>query len=139
MSHENVRLVRKLFDVYNERSFVENENLIDPNIVWDMSRMELPDATSYTGPSEFRDFVKAWEEGFASEYMEAEEIVDAGDRVIAMVHHRGRGKISGVEVDQHFVMVWTLRGGSAVRMEMYRTREEALEAVGLSQDADADS
>jgi ketosteroid isomerase-like protein len=133
MSKENVELVRKLLEVYNERSFEENVDLIDPDIVWDMSRVELPDGTSYTGPWEFRNFFNAWEEGFASEHMEAEEMLDAGDRVVVMVHHRGRGRLSGIEVDQRFAMVWTLRAGRAVRMDMYPTREEALEAVGLSE------
>jgi ketosteroid isomerase-like protein len=133
MSLENVERVRRLIAIYNERSFVENADLIDPGMVWDMTRAELPDAGSYTGPGEFRDFVEAWEEGFASDRMEAEEIIDAGDRVIVVIHHLGQGKASGVEVEQHFAMVWTLRDGRAVRMVLYRTREEALEAVGLSE------
>jgi ketosteroid isomerase-like protein len=132
VSQENVELVRKLFEVYNERSFVENADLIDPDMVWDMSRVELPDASSYTGPLEFRRFVEAWEEGFASERMEAREILDAGDRVVVVVHHAAQGMISGIEVDQRFAMVWTLRAGRAVRLDLYRTREEALEAAGLS-------
>jgi ketosteroid isomerase-like protein len=133
VSQENVQLVQKLLDVYNERSFGENIELIDPEIVWDLSRVEVPDGSSYTGRSELRGFAEAWEEGFESEHVEAEEILDAGDRVVAMIHHRGRGKSSGIEVDQRFAMVWTLRGGRAVRMDMYPTRDEALEAVGLPQ------
>ena len=140
MSQENVALVRRLFEVYNQKSFEENADLIDPAMEWDMSRVQLPDATSYTGPEEFQGFAKAWEEGFASEGMEAQEMVDAGDRVVAVVHHHGRGRASGIEVDQHFAMVWTLREGRAVHMVLYPTRGEALEAVGLSeQDAHADS
>jgi ketosteroid isomerase-like protein len=131
MSQQNVELVRKLLEVYNERTFVENTDLIDPDVVWDMSRVQLPDADSYTGRSEFRSFVEAWEEGFASEHMEAKEIVDAGDRVVVMVHHRGRGKSSGIEVNQTFAMVWTFRAGRVVRMEMYPTRADALEAAGV--------
>jgi ketosteroid isomerase-like protein len=131
MSRENVELVRKLLDVYNERTFAENSDLIDPDVVWDMSRVQLPDGDSYTGRSEFRSFVEAWEEGFASEHMEAQEIVDAGERVVVMVHHRGRGKSSGIETEQKFAMVWTLRDGRAARMDVYPTRAEALEAVGL--------
>jgi len=140
MSQENVEVVRKLFEVYNERSFVENQDLIDPAMVWDMSRAGLPDATAYTGPSGFLQFVEAWEEGITQERMEAEEIVDSGEWVVVMVSHHGQGKASGIEVGQHFAMVWTVRGGRATRMELYPTREEALEAVGLSeQDAHADS
>ena len=133
MSQENVELVRKLFEVYNERSFEENADLIDPEMDWDMSRVELPDGTSYTGPEEFRHFIEAWEEGFASESMEAQEIIDAGDSIIVVVHHRGRGRSSGIEVEQHFAMVWTLRDGRAVRMALYPTREQALAALELSE------
>jgi ketosteroid isomerase-like protein len=139
MSRENVELVRRLLDVYNERSFVENAELIDPEIVWDVSRVELPDGASYTGRSELRSFADAWEEGFESEQVTAQEIFDAGDRVVVLVRHCGRGKISGIEVDQTFAMVWTLRDGRAVRMDMYPTRDEAVEAAGLSeQDAPAE-
>jgi ketosteroid isomerase-like protein len=133
MSRENVEIVRRLFDVYNERSFAENVELIDPEIVWDLSRVNLPDATVYTGPLDFTGFVEAWEEGFASEHMEGEKILDAGDRVVVFVRHRGRGRLSGIDIDQTFAMVWTLRNGRAIRMDLYPTRAEALEAVGLSE------
>jgi ketosteroid isomerase-like protein len=132
MSQPNVELVRRLFEVYNERSFEENADLIDPEIVWDTSRVELPDGTSYAGRPRLREFVETWQEGFATEHVEARELVDAGDRVVAMVHHRGRGELSGIEISQTFAMVWTLRDGRAVRMDMHGTREEALAAVGLA-------
>ena len=130
MSQENVELVQKLLDVYNERSFEENFDLIDPDIVWDMSRVELPDGTTFTGRTELRGFVEAWEEGFESEHVVAEEIIDRGSQVVVMVRHRGRGRISGAEIDQTFATVWTLRDGRAVSMVMYGTLAEALEAVG---------
>jgi ketosteroid isomerase-like protein len=133
MSVENVELVQKLLDVYNERSFDENSELIDPEIVWDLSRVELPDGASYSGRSELRGFVETWEEGFESEHVTAEELLDAGDRVVVSIRHRGRGKISGIEIAQTFAMVWTLRDGRAVRMVMYPTLDEAVEAAGLSQ------
>jgi len=131
MSRENVEIVRRLNEVYNQRSFAENPDLVDPEIVWDMSRMQIPDSAAYTGPVGFREFVDTWTESFVSEQIDAEDIIDGGDQVLVMVHHSGRGKISGIEVDQRFAMVWTLRDRRAVRMEMYPTREEALAAMGL--------
>jgi uncharacterized protein len=140
MSQENIELVRRMLDIYNERSFAENAELIDPEIVWDLSRVELPEGASYTGRLELSGFVETWEEGFESEHVEAEEILDAGDRVVVLVRHRGRGRFSGIDVDQTYAMVWTLRDGRAARMDLYPTRAQALEAVGLSeQDAHADS
>jgi ketosteroid isomerase-like protein len=131
MSQENLEIVRRLNEVYNERSFAENPDLIDPDIVWDMSRMNIPDSAAHTGPLGLREFVDSWTESFSSEQIEAEEMVDAGDQVLVTVHHSGRGKTSGIEVDQRFAMVWTLRDGRAVRMEMYPTREDALAAFGV--------
>ena len=131
MSHDNVQLVHKLIRVYNERSFADNLDLIEPDIVWDLSRVEVPDGSTYAGRLELSGFVETWEEGFESDRFEVEEIIDAGARVVAMVRHSGRGKVSHIEVDQRFAMVWTLSDGRAARMDAYPTREKALEAVGL--------
>jgi ketosteroid isomerase-like protein len=133
MSQENVEIVRRLFQVYNERSFGKNAGLVDSEMIWDFSRAELPDGSSYTGRAEFLSFIEAWEEGFETEQMEAHEILDAGDHVVVTVEHRGRGMRSGIEIDQTFAMVWTIRDGRAVRMALFPTRTEALEAVGLSE------
>ena len=131
MSQENVELAQTLGNLYNERGFAESSEVLDPEFVWDVSRMEAPESASYTGEEGFRSFFESWAEGFASDWVEAEEIVDAGDRVVVMVHHSGRGRTSGIEVDQRYAMVWTVRDGRAMRMDMYPTRAEALEAVGL--------
>src|SRR5438128_2624443 len=121
MSRENVEIVRQLNSVYNERSFEDNRDLIDPDFVWDMSRMEVPESAAYSGLPGLRNFLDTWGEGFAAEHVELEEILDAGDRVLVMIHHTGRGRASGIEVDQRYAMVWTLRAGRALRMDMYPT------------------
>ena len=131
MSQQNVELVRRLMEIYNERSFEQNADLIDPDIAWDVSRVGVPDVGLSTGRAELRDFARDWEESFQSEHVAIQEIADGGDRVALSVRHQGRGTLSGIDVDQTFGMVWTLRNGRAVGMEMYPTYDEALEAVGL--------
>jgi ketosteroid isomerase-like protein len=57
-----------------------------------------------------------------------------------MVRYTGRGESTGLELDQTFASVYTMRDGMTVTMHDYGTRAEALEAVGLSeQDAHAES
>ena len=52
-------------------------------------------------------------------------------------YHRGR---DGIEITARPSCVWTIRDGSIVRHCIYQEWQEALEAVGLSeQDAHADS
>jgi len=131
VSQENVELVRRLNDVFNERTFVENADLLDPDMVWDMSRVGLPDTASVSGRFGLLEFLDTWTESFASERIDAEDIVDGGDQVLVMVHHSGRGRTSGIDIDQRFAMVWTLRDGRATRMDMYLTRDEAVNAMGL--------
>jgi len=133
MSQENVELVRRLNDLYNTRDFDELGKLMEPDFVWEMSRVEMPDSVRHAGLTALRRFVDTWDEGFASDHVEVEEMFDAGDRVLVVIHHSGRGRTSGIEVDQRYAMVWTLRDGRAVRMDMYPTRDEALEAVGLEE------
>ena len=57
-----------------------------------------------------------------------EEYRAAGDKVVVIVRQRGRAKATGLPVDMHFGQVWTYRDGKQLRMEMYATPEEALDA-----------
>jgi ketosteroid isomerase-like protein len=71
--------------------------------------------------------------------MEPHEFIEAGDLVVmhSTMHVKGRG---GIEVVSRAASVWTIRNGAIERISMYQEKEEALEAVELSeQDAQADS
>ena len=66
--------------------------------------------------------------------LEPQEFIDAGDRVATRLRHRGRGKTSGVEIDEElYHQVATFRDGRIVRMEYVASWDEALAAAGLSQ------
>ena len=60
--------------------------------------------------------------------LDAEEIRESGDRFLVLVRWRGEGKESGVPIDAEGAHLWEFRGGSAVRFDVYRDREEALAA-----------
>jgi ketosteroid isomerase-like protein len=63
-----------------------------------------------------------------------EEIIDAGDgRLLVLVRSTGRGKGSGMPVDDHIAHLWTFRDGLAIRLEIYEEQDEALKAVGLEE------
>ena len=51
--------------------------------------------------------------------------------VIAVVRTSGRGKGSGMAIDQTLTHLWTLRDGKAIQFDGYSTKQEALEAAGL--------
>jgi uncharacterized protein len=75
-----------------------------------------------------REWLRQWERPFT---IEADEFIDAGDRVVVFIRWRGRGKGSGAEVEAEGAHIWELRDGRAVRWDIYRDRDEALASAGL--------
>jgi len=63
--------------------------------------------------------------------MELQRIIDAGDRVIALVHEYRRGKGSGVAVEADIALVYGFKEGQVVRSEPYMSQADTLEAAGL--------
>ena len=60
--------------------------------------------------------------------VEALELIDVGDRVIAPTVLHGRMRNSGTEVNDAYGFVFALREGLIVEALEYRTKEQALEA-----------
>ena len=61
-----------------------------------------------------------------------QEYIDAGDRVATRLRHYGRGKGSGVEIDEElYHQVVTFRDGRMVRIEYFAEWSEALAAAGV--------
>lgn len=77
----------------------------------------------------FHDFYEAFDDVEG----EVHELIDAGEHVISVFTYRGRGRASGVKAEwKQMAGVWTFKGGKVVRVTWLRTRDDALEAAGLS-------
>jgi ketosteroid isomerase-like protein len=141
MSQENVEIVRRLYERFDE-THQPVADMLAPDFAWDMSTFGgWPESPVYYGAEGMSEFLAAWLENFDDWELRAKRLLDAGDDlVVAIVWQRARSKGSGATVEMSFGQVWTVRGGTAVRMQMYADPAEALEAAGLSeQDAHADS
>jgi ketosteroid isomerase-like protein len=133
MSQDYVEFVRRgLADYAAEREF--RPERFHPEFVWDMSTFRgWPEKQTYEGIEGAREFMAEWLEAWDDWEIEPEEILDAGgDRVVVIMRQRGRAKATGVATEMHFAQVWTLKDGRQVRMQMYASPAEALEAVGLA-------
>jgi ketosteroid isomerase-like protein len=64
-------------------------------------------------------------------HFDIEEARDLGDVVFLNATHRGRGRSSGVEVQGQTGYLYKVRDGKIVRVELYRSPAEALEAAGV--------
>ena len=64
---------------------------------------------------------------------EVDEIVGAGDLVVAAVKVHGRGRLSGMEISQRLFDVFELDAGRVLRISEYLEPDQALEAAGLGE------
>jgi len=63
--------------------------------------------------------------------IEAQEIIDAGEKLFIAIRIAGRGRGSGIDMEASWFHVLTARDDKLVRIEWYASRAEALEATGL--------
>jgi uncharacterized protein len=126
MSEENVEVVRRLFETYNQGDFDAALACLAPDVVYETGQ-ELP----ARGPDEVRAMWERWEFDWEAIGTEPEEFIDAGDRIVVTVHYTGRGRGSGIDLDDRLHDVYTLRDGRIVHKAEYRDRFEALAAAGL--------
>jgi uncharacterized protein len=133
MSRENVERLRRGYEHLIATGDFLNENF-HAEFVWDMSTFHgWPEQQTYLGIEGARQFIAEWTSAWDDWELEVEDYIDAGDRVVVIGRQRGRSKPTGVLVEMHFGQVWTTRGGQGIRMQMYASPEEALEAAGLSE------
>jgi ketosteroid isomerase-like protein len=132
MSQENVELLRGAFDEFLAGKHDFGAELVHPEVEWDASGMDLLDSSGvYRGPEGVRDFWRKWLAAWETLLFEY-ELVEAGDRVVALIDQRMRGRSSGIEVAiGKYAHVYTFRDGLIVHWKLYADQSEALEAVGL--------
>ena len=112
--------------------------ILDEEVEWDYVGA-FPESKTYRGPDAVREFFLEWSGAFDDFDLEAEEMIDAGDFVLALLHQWGHGKESGAQVENRTWQVFTFRGGKVIHCRGYGTKREALKAAGLSeQDARTD-
>jgi ketosteroid isomerase-like protein len=133
MSQENVEIVRALIEAVNGGDLDAALKDAAPNLELDLSRAFNPDfsgVVSERGQAErvLREFRQGWE----VMRIEPNEFIEVGDHVVVpwTAHMVGR---EGIEVVSRVTWTFTIRGGVIQGLCMYQEREEALEAVGLSE------
>jgi ketosteroid isomerase-like protein len=131
MSQENVERLREAFERFLAGRSDFGVELLDPQVEWDATEHPVPElAAVYRGVEGvqrfWREWLAAWET-VAFEY----ELIGAGDRVLALVDQRMRGRSTGIEVSVgKYAHVYTFRDGLIVHWKAYRSQSDALEAVG---------
>jgi ketosteroid isomerase-like protein len=131
MSQEDVEVVRRAHQALNGGDMDALVVLCDAEFRLDMSDRVFNPAV-YAGHEGIRRFYAEVRDVWANYVWEPEELMEAGDNVVALLRSIGRGQGSGVEVERRTAMVWTVREGRATALRFFRDRNDALKAVGLA-------
>jgi uncharacterized protein len=131
-SGSNVELVRSVYAAFNGgRMPLE---LLDPEVELDLTERIFNPAT-YSGHEGALQFWHELQEVWESWASEPTQLFDGGELVVALIRSRGRGRSSGVEVEDESANVWTVRDGKVVSYRLYREQDAALAAAGLERSA----
>jgi len=131
MSQENVEIVRHTLNAFNRQGVEAALAYFDPEVEW-LGPPEWLEAGLYKGHDGIREIASLWTDNFDEYRLDLEKALDAGDRVVALVYQRARIKRSGDLIEQQIGYDWEVRGGKGVRVQVYFSWEEALQAVGLA-------
>ena len=85
MSEENVEIVRQYFPAYDRGGLDGLAESWHPDINWRAAEGAIDDVGLMEGPDALRDYYRQWEETFEKLRLEVEELLDAGDQVVALV------------------------------------------------------
>lgn len=140
-SARNLAAIQRAWDAFNARPITADGirrgglaamlEEFDRGITWDVTDLGVPDLGIYHGHRGVRRFWIDWFELVGDVHTNVLETKAAGDKVVSVCRQTGSGITSNISVTWEFALVFTMRDGKAVRMEMHAEPEDAREAAGL--------
>jgi ketosteroid isomerase-like protein len=126
---ENVDIVKDGFEAFNDGGV----DGILPFVHPDFEAITPPELASEPDTYRGHDGVRRWFDSFY-EVMDgirwdAHRFHEVGDRVVVEFTLRARGKTTGLDFGQDAVMVWELRDGKAISLQLFPTLDEAMAAA----------
>ena len=126
MSEENVELVRRIYDAWEQGESARNFIAADIEYV-------NPSYAVEPGTRQGRKSLAAVRDTYEDFKIKVERIIDAGNEIVVLAHYTASGPVSGVPVAGEHGYVWTVQEGMAVRFQWFQSHGEALQAAGLSE------
>jgi ketosteroid isomerase-like protein len=133
MSQENLEIVRRSTDAYNRGDLDGIVEHWAPDAVLDWSNSRGLEAGVYRGDDEIRAFTKRFLAAWDDVRLELDEPIEVEDDLLVVenvTYLRGR---DGIETQARSAWVLTFRDGQQTSLTLYQTKQEALEAAGLSE------
>jgi ketosteroid isomerase-like protein len=133
MSQGNVQIVRNAFHTFGAEGIDAALAFFAPDVVWYPIDRWL-DGSTYRGHDGMRTLAAAFSENFDDFRYDVHDILDAQDRVVALVDMTGRIQGSDSEVSQRRAFVISgFLDGQFREVRSFPSWSEALEGVSLTE------
>ena len=126
MSQENVERIKAGFDAHNRGDLDALVDVYDPDAVFETLLLG-----THHGNQAIRLIYEENQKTLDGYDVVPVELIEAGDKVVAVAQAVGSGPSSGIAVDEPFAFVFTFKDDLVVREQAFRNKAEALEAAGL--------
>jgi ketosteroid isomerase-like protein len=129
---EEEELVRRLIDAHNrgDDSMLDDyDELLAPDfefIPMTVGVMGSPGRATYHGRDGMRRFYDERAEAFGGGEVHVRSCEQLGDAVVVSARSTAQGRGSGVVLEEEITLVYWVRDGKAVRLQAFRSRDEAL-------------
>ena len=114
MPEAELEVVNKVYEAFADRRFPEE--LFADDVEW-KTWEDLPDADTHRGIEQVRNFFSEWVAGWAEVRSEVETLIDAGPKVVALIHGSFRLLEGSQPLESDYAHVWTVRDGQVQRVE----------------------
>ena len=131
MSAENVKLVREMYEAFGKGNVPGVLGRLDPKIEWrEADNFIYADKNPYVGPQAVLEgvFMRIVTD-FDNFSVTPDEILDAGDKVVALGTYSGTHKTTGKIVRAQMAHVWSIENGKAVKFQQYTDTKQFADAV----------
>ena len=129
MSQHDVEIVCRMQEAFDAGDAAGALACFDPDVVVDFSRRA--DGGVGRGREYLNQIMASWLGAWDEWRNEIQEIRDLGSQVCVVGTQHGRGKGSGVEVEQIYAFLYEIEGDNITDITYYPDAAEALEAAGL--------
>jgi ketosteroid isomerase-like protein len=136
MSHEDVELVRRLYQSFNEGTAAASVPDLwheDVELRPALIGGGLLEGAVYRGHQGVLEFLAMQTETWERVTIEPVEISDLGMYLLVETRLQAVGRASGVELTQVTWNRWEVRNGKIASLHVFTEQAEALEAVGLQE------
>jgi ketosteroid isomerase-like protein len=132
MAKDNIDVVRRSFDAIGRWDIDALLQLYHADVEFLPLTGTRVESGGYVGHAGVRDYFEEVAEVWSQLQPRADDVRTTGDHVVVLGGCAVTGRGSGVESDTPMAWVVTVRDGKVIRHRGYRTRAEALDAVGLA-------